>query len=49
MGAFIEQMRPYGILELIRTGRIALTRSAAGSKITEAVGSGVKKLLAISC
>ena len=32
MGAFIEQMRPYGILELIRTGRIALTRSAADPK-----------------
>ena len=28
MEAFIEQMRPFGILELIRTGRIALTRSA---------------------
>ncbi len=33
MGAFIEQMRPYGILELIRTGRIALTRSAADPRL----------------
>jgi acetolactate synthase-1/3 small subunit len=29
MDAFIEQMRAYGIIELIRTGRVALTRSAA--------------------
>jgi acetolactate synthase I/III small subunit len=27
--AFIEQMRAYGVLELIRTGRVALPRSAA--------------------
>lgn len=33
MDAFIAQMRPFGILELIRTGRIALTRSAADSKV----------------
>ncbi len=30
MDAFIEQMRPFGIVELIRTGRIALERTAAG-------------------
>ncbi len=28
MDAFIEQMRPFGIQELIRTGRVALTRTA---------------------
>lgn len=27
--AFIERMRPYGILELVRTGRIAMVRSAS--------------------
>ncbi|QDU47081.1 acetolactate synthase small subunit [Symmachiella dynata] len=26
--AFVEVMRPYGIIELVRTGRIALTRGA---------------------
>ena len=26
--AFIERMRPYGITELVRTGRIAMVRSA---------------------
>ncbi|HHO54751.1 MAG TPA: acetolactate synthase small subunit [Trueperaceae bacterium] len=33
MEAFIEQMQPFGIVELIRTGRVALTRSAADPKI----------------
>jgi acetolactate synthase-1/3 small subunit len=27
--AFIERMRPFGIIELVRTGRIAMVRSAA--------------------
>ncbi len=30
MNAFVEQMRDFGIIELIRTGRIALPRSESG-------------------
>ncbi|MBX7166041.1 MAG: acetolactate synthase small subunit [Pirellulales bacterium] len=30
IGAFIELMRPYGICELVRTGRIAMVRSGLG-------------------
>ena len=30
--AFIERMRPFGITELVRTGRIAMVRSAAAKK-----------------
>ena len=30
--AFIEQMRAFGIIELIRTGRIALTRSGSDAE-----------------
>ncbi len=36
MRAFIDQMRPYGIVELIRTGRVALTRSAEDPKVKKA-------------
>jgi acetolactate synthase-1/3 small subunit len=35
MNAFIEQMRGFGIVELIRTGRVALTRSAADPKVAQ--------------
>lgn len=34
--AFIEQMRAFGILELIRTGRVALTRSASKPQSSDA-------------
>lgn len=34
--AFIERMRPYGITELVRTGRIAMVRSASEEPVREA-------------
>jgi acetolactate synthase-1/3 small subunit len=33
--AFIERMRPYGILELVRTGRIAMVRGKHRQPKTE--------------
>jgi len=36
--AFIERMRPYGIIELVRTGRIAMVRS--GTRPPEPAGPG---------
>lgn len=33
--AFIERMRPYGILELVRTGRIAMVRGKSRTPKTE--------------
>lgn len=33
MNAFVEQMRAFGIIELVRTGRVALPRSAADPKV----------------
>ena len=32
--AFIELMRPYGIIELVRTGRIAMVRGATAASTT---------------
>jgi acetolactate synthase-1/3 small subunit len=37
--AFIERMRPYGINELVRTGRIAMVRSEDLSDVTQSRGS----------
>lgn len=39
--AFIESMRPYGITELVRTGRIAMVRGRTGSD--QATGSTTDK------
>ena len=33
--AFIERVRPYGITELVRTGRIAMVRSDSGPALAE--------------
>jgi acetolactate synthase-1/3 small subunit len=33
--AFIERMRPYGIAELVRTGRIAMVRGSNPNTLTE--------------
>jgi acetolactate synthase-1/3 small subunit len=33
--AFIERMRPYGIIELVRTGRIAMVRSKTAAQTDE--------------
>lgn len=35
MTAFIDQMRSFGIIELIRSGRVALTRSAADDRVEQ--------------
>ena len=37
--AFIERMRPYGISELVRTGRIAMVRSGSGTAAAEDGGA----------
>ena len=39
-GAFIEQMRSFGILELIRTGRVALPRTAGQRSASQDTGAG---------
>ena len=33
--AFIERVRPYGITELVRTGRVAMVRSDSSVSIAE--------------
>ena len=38
--AFIERMRPYGISELVRTGRIAMVRSGNGGDDPDHPGEG---------
>jgi acetolactate synthase I/III small subunit len=38
--AFIERMRPYGILELVRTGRIAMVRGSTPEGFSETAASG---------
>ncbi len=39
--AFIERMRPYGIVEMVRTGRIALVRGRVASGNDEPNSSGL--------
>lgn len=36
--AFVNRMRPYGILELVRTGRIALVRTGQGKTAEDEAG-----------
>lgn len=36
--AFVDRMRPYGIIELVRTGRIAMVRSGSKNVIEAGIG-----------
>ncbi len=40
--AFIERMRPYGIVELVRTGRVAMVRGGSGPAISEGLSSAAR-------
>ena len=40
--AFIEMMRPFGIIELVRTGRIAMVRGRSWRQWTVANGRNTK-------
>ena len=44
--AFIERMRPYGIKELVRTGRIALVRGASESLDSDSYAVGTTSSVA---
>jgi acetolactate synthase-1/3 small subunit len=40
--AFIEAMRPFGIVELVRTGRIAMVRGARNTMKAEPVSENAE-------
>jgi acetolactate synthase-1/3 small subunit len=43
--AFIERMRPFGIIELVRTGRIAMVRSGSGSAEDSKENTSIRKFV----
>ncbi len=43
--AFIERMRPYGIIELVRTGRIAMVRGTGNTSEAAAEASSLQKFV----
>ena len=43
--AFIEMMRPFGIVELVRTGRIAMVRGRSGGQWQWSVASRSRERL----